>query len=240
MNIDDFQHVFCRPRVLLPVVHPIGEAEALEAIRVVARAGCRGLFLIDQGMSADDVLALVLRVRHELPALWVGVNLLGLAPAEALTHALAALGGRLDGLWCDDAGIEADHGALPRAQDFLRARQELGWTGTYFGGVAFKYQRDVPFEHLAEVATIASRFVDVIGTSGLGTGRAADTAKVRAMRSGVPEHVPLALASGVSEENVGEYGADVQAYLVGTALETSLGVLDAARVARLREKIEGA
>ena len=41
----------------------------------------------------------------------------------------------------------------------------------YFGGVAFKYQR--PVDDLAEATTKASRFIDVVTTSGAGTGHAA-------------------------------------------------------------------
>lgn len=64
----------------------------------------------------------------------------------------------------------------------------------------------------------------------------AEVAKVHAIRTGIASTTPLALPSGVNEENVGDYLPDVHAFLVGTALESRLGVLDGAR---LRMRIQG-
>ena len=47
----------------------------------------------------------------------------------------------------------------------------------------------------------------------------------------------LALASGVTVENVEEYLPYVDAYLVGTGIEERLGVLDPDAVSRLHQRI---
>jgi phosphoribosylanthranilate isomerase len=52
------------------------------------------------------------------------------------------------------------------------------------------------------------------------------------MRTGLGD-AALALASGVTAENVGTYVPYVQAFLVGTGIEASFGVIDAARVTAL-------
>jgi len=57
------EQVFGVPRVLLPVVHPVGRREALASVEVAAAAGVRGVFLIDQGMSEPEVLELRTRSR---------------------------------------------------------------------------------------------------------------------------------------------------------------------------------
>ncbi len=227
--------VFKRPRVLLPVVHPVSRDHALAAVDVAVVAGADGVFLIDQGLGERDVLALIAEVYRRYPSLWVGVNLLSRTPAEALAVALAA-NSRIDGIWSDNAGIDERATDHPRASEFVAARKRLGWQGLYFGGVAFKYQREVPHADLGKATAIATAFMDVVCTSGVGTGHAADPAKPRAMRAGAPE-AALALASGVTTENIGEYLPHVDAYLVGTGIEHELGVLNADETKRLATTI---
>lgn len=232
------EEVFGRTPVLLPVVHPIGRAEALASLRVVHDAGAPGAFLIDQGMGEADVLALVREARARFPKLWLGVNLLGRSPADALVTALDACDGRIDGIWSDNAGIDERASAQPRAEELLAVRRARGWNGLYFGGVAFKYQREVALADLGPSAALAARYMDVVCTSGPGTGRAADVDKVRAMRTGLGD-AALALASGVTAENAGSYVPYVQAFLVGTGIEASFGVIDEARITALLRAISG-
>src|SRR5262245_23699282 len=116
------EEVFGTPCVLLPVIHPIGHGEAMASVDTAVQAGCRGIFLINQGMDEDEVLALVMTVRARHPNLWVGVNLLGVPPAEVLRRGLAACGGRLDGIWTDNAHIDEAAAAQPEAQAFVDAR----------------------------------------------------------------------------------------------------------------------
>lgn len=227
--------VFSRSRLLLPVVHPVSRDRALTAIQVAVDAGADGVFLIDQGLNEREVVALISEVHRRHPSLWVGVNLLSRAPADALAFALDG-GGRIDGLWSDNAGIDERTSDQARATQFVEARQRLGWKGLYFGGVAFKYQREVPRADLGRATAIASGYMDVVCTSGVGTGHAADPAKPRAMHEGAPE-TALALASGVTVENIGEYLPYVDAYLVGTGIERELGVLDPDTTKRLATAI---
>ena len=227
--------VFKRPRAFLPVVHPVTRDRALAAVDIAVTASADGVFLINQGLNEREVVALIAEVYRRHPALWVGVNLLGRAPGDALAYALEGAG-RIDGIWSDNAGIDERAANQPQAQDFVDARKRLGWQGLYFGGVAFKYQREVPRSELGKAAAIAGAYMDVVCTSGPGTGHAADPAKPRAMREGAPG-VAMALASGVTTANVGEYLPYVDAYLVGTGIERELGVLDPNETKRLATAI---
>jgi predicted TIM-barrel enzyme len=231
-----FEEVFGTSPVLLPVVHPVGRQEALEAVRVARDLGVRGVFLIDQMMHERDVLALVREIRHRHPALWIGINLLTQAPAEALGSALDACGS-IDGIWSDDAGINERGMSHPRAEAFVAERRVAGWSGLYFGGVAFKYQREVVPADLCRAASAAVTYMDVVCTSGPGTGLAADVEKVRELRSGLGDHA-MALASGVTPENVCSYLPYAQVFLVGTGIEASLGVLDPVKIERLMRAME--
>jgi predicted TIM-barrel enzyme len=232
--------VFGVSRVLLPVVHPIGRAEALASVEVAVAAGVKGVFLINQGMSDEKVLALINEVRGLYPRLWVGLNLLGSSPEETLRRGLAACAGRLDGIWTDDADIHEDRESQPRAQRFVAARQQLGWTGLLFGGVAFKYQREVPADKLGRAAAVAAGYMDVVCTSGPGTGQEAQVEKVAALRAGLGSTGALALASGVTAHNVGRFLPHVDAFLVGTGIEQKFGVLDPDKVVTLQRLIAAA
>lgn len=225
--------VFGVRHVLLPVVHPVGRSEALASIQVAHAAGAKGVFLIDQGMSASEVLRLVLEVRSQYPKLWIGINLLSRRPPDALAEALDACGGRIDGIWSDNAGVREHQDDQSEADAFLAVRRARGWNGLYFGGTAFKYQREVPANVLPRAAALAAKYMDVICTSGPGTGMAADVEKVRSMRSGLVDGHALALASGVTPENVNDYLPFVDAFLVGTGIEARFGVLDPRKVEAL-------
>lgn len=231
------EEVFGVPRVLLPVVHPVSRDAALASVDVAVTAGVKGVFVINQGMSEKQVLALMMEIRGRYPALWVGVNLLGFSPEEILERGLEAGDGRLDGIWSDDAHIDEDAAQQPEAAAFVERRQAVGWQGLYFGGVAFKYRREVPDARLGDAARFAGGYMDVVCTSGPGTGHEARVEKVAAMHAGLRPGSALALASGVTPDNVDRFLPYVHAYLVGTGIEETLGVLDPARVARLHSMI---
>jgi len=235
--VNRVREIFGAPRVLLPVVHPVGRSEALDSIALAVEVGAPGIFLINQGMGTDDVLALMKEVKGLHPSLWIGVNLLGHSPADALARGLDSADGGLDGIWSDNAGIDEDAESQPEAQAFVEARKGRAWNGLYFGGVAFKYQREVAAEKLSQAAARAAAFMDVVCTSGPGTGLEADSAKLAAMRRGLGPDRAMALASGVTEQNVERFLPYADAYLVGTGIERSFGVFDRAKLFGLYSRI---
>lgn len=236
IRMNRIEEVFGTCPVLLPVVHPVGRREALEAVHIARSLGLKGVFLIDQIMHEGDVLALVREIRDRHHGLWVGVNLLTRSPAEALVTAPGGCG-TIDGLWSDNAGVDARGVEQPVAGAFVTARREVSWDGLYFGGVAFKYQRPIARDDLGRVASMAPAYMDVVCTSGTGTGVAADIDKVRGLHGGLGGHA-LALASGITAQNVHDYLPYVQVFLVGTGIETRLGVLDPKKIESLLRAME--
>jgi uncharacterized protein len=226
------KEVFGADRVVLPVVHPVGLAEALASVEVAQDAGAKGVFVINQGMNDHDTLGLVGEIERRHPTLWVGINLLGHMPAEALGTALEARG-RVDGIWSDNAFVDERATEQPEAAEFVAARRARGWTGLYFGGVAFKYQRDVAPDALGRATVFAASCMDVVCTSGPATGKAAHVDKLVAMRHAVGPGTAIALASGVTAENVGAFLPYVDAFLVGTGIEARFGVLDRSKLTAL-------
>jgi predicted TIM-barrel enzyme len=76
--------------------------------------------------------------------------------------------------------------------------------------------------------------MDVVTTSGPGTGHAAEVEKIRRMKQALAD-APLAIASGIAPENVGHYLPYADAFLVATGISRSFTELDATRVRLLVE-----
>lgn len=186
--------------------------------------GADGVFLINQGgLDALETYEVALALATENPAWWIGINLLGFDPHMVLGSVVARPGIRM--IWCDEA----------LRVTWLGPAQ--GWNGLLFGGCAFKGQASVPPDMWGSAAKAAVELgVDVVTTSGRATGSAADPSKPQAMREAIGDHA-LALASGVTPDNVGAFLASTDAFLVATGIEESFGYFDEARLRRLVELV---
>lgn len=234
-NENLLQRVFGRSHVFLPVIHPVAKKTAMDSIQTAVESGADGIFLINQGMSETQVLDFIPEVHQRHESLWIGLNLLGVEPEEVI-GSIAGL--PVGGIWSDNADIDERSAAQPAGERFRQARKRTEWKGLYFGGVAFKYQREVPDALLPDAARNARPWMDVITSSGPGTGYAASVEKAKALRSGAGDH-PLALASGVSPENISGFLPYVDAFQVASEIETEKysGILVRERTKLLADRI---
>ncbi len=219
-----------------PVIHTPSLASAARAAAVAADSGADGVFFINQGsMSMMDVLWLAQKTATMYPSLRVGVNLLGADRCFTFCKA-AELG--LSMVWSDDAG---DEEVIRKLMVIQAENLGLGFEQlTYFGGVAFKYRPHVPLDDLPSVLTEELLdAVDVVTTSGDATGSPPTVPKIQAFRKHLGKR-PLAIASGISIDNVSSFLGDAQAFLVGTSIESSFGVLDPGRTRALADAIHAA
>jgi len=225
---------FGAKRVFLPVVHFADDFNFTRNIDLAVAAGAHGIWLINQGINSEGLMVKADYVSKIYPELWVGVNMLGVPISRRLLDACVYAG--VSGLWADDGQIAilAGRGHQPVAEAIKDSLRD--WQGLYFGGVAFKYQAHVPQSMLSIVAATAAQFMDVVTTSGERTGSAASIEKVRALREGLGT-APLALASGVSLENIETYLPLVDAFLVASSIEDDFGVFNEHRIMELAETI---
>lgn len=210
----------------LIVVHCESVLQAIRNASIAIDNGADGVFLINHAVSADELLRCAAAVRVGMPSAWIGLNFLDIEPREAL-HKLASAPFRVDGLWVDSAGVCDDDDAP--AREFAAALAASSWKGMYFGGVAFKYQRQ-PHD-LVRTAERARSLMDVITTSGPGTGSAVSVEKLDAVFNGAAPAC-VAVASGVSVDNLHELAGRASAVLLNTSVSKSFTELDADRVAR--------
>jgi uncharacterized protein len=232
-----FHRLFkCSGPAVTPVIHVLDLAQTLANIGHAMRLGAPGIFLINHDFPVADFLPILRLVRIECPDLWLGVNFLAQSGRIAfpILGKLAAEGCQIDAYWADDACMDERQPMQTEAEAIAAIRDASGWQGLYFGGVCFKKQRPVDPALNAHSAHVARPFMDVVTTSGLATGEAADLTKISDFRQGLG-HAPLAIASGVTPENAATYAADVDCFLVATGINRTNDFynIDPARLAAL-------
>ena len=227
------KEIFNNRHVILPVIHVETELQALHSAEIAKEAGCDGVFLISmRGMNHLDLLKIHKIVRQEFATWWIGINYLDL-PAVSVFDNLSR---GVSGVWVDNAEIYEWLNKQLKADEIQEAQRKSGWQGLYFGGVAFKYQPRV--SNIALAAKIATKYMDVITTSGSATGQAPEKEKIEIMKAAIGDF-PLAVASGVSPENVRNF-LQADCFLVATSLLVpGKEEFDPYRVKALVEAIRG-
>jgi hypothetical protein len=214
----------------LPVIHCKDIDQAGEQVRIALDNGADGVFLIEN-------LSVLPQIRHEFPNAWIGVNQLNWDPDNDDFISLGSdLLKQINGLWSDNAGEAiTECGDTSKLQDIYRKHYSINKDLEYFGGVAFKYQNQPKF--LAKSTKLAMDCMDVICTSGPGTGKAPDIDKICAMHLATCDDLslpdksrryrkPLAIASGLTAKNVVHFLPYVDYFLVATGISKDWRTLD--------------
>lgn len=237
MDRSAFRRLFKSPGpAVTPVIHVQDLHQALDNVGRAVRLGAPGVFLINHDFPVEPFLPILRGVRAECPDLWLGVNFLA-QPGRVAFPILGRLqseGCPIDAYWADDACLDERQSIQAEAEAIAAIRAASGWQGLYFGGVCFKKQRPVDPALNEHSARIAMPFMDVVTTSGVATGEAADLAKIADFRRGLGQ-APLAIASGVTPGNAARYAADVDCFLVATGINRKGDFynIDPARLAAL-------
>jgi len=204
--------------VILPVIHVISHDQTASNIDKLIDASISGCFLINHDFDVDRFLPIIRSIRTCYPNFWIGLNFLAVTGHDAfpVLATLANQGCRIDAYWADDARIDERKDQQIEANEIRNIRQKTGWNGLYFGGTAFKKQREVNPADYGKSAQIAGGFMDVVTTSGIATGNPAEISKIAIFRSALP-NTPIALASGITPENAIDY-AMVDCFMVATGI----------------------
>ena len=207
--------------IVIPVIHVLDHDQAKRNINAAIAGGCSGVFLINHDFEKERLLPIIQSIRAEFPDYWIGVNFLAVTGEFAfpILGALQRRGVRVDGYWADDACVD-ERRAIDDQVDAKRidaARKESGWQGLYIGGTAFKKQREVAPKDYARSAAIACNHMDLVVTSGVATGHAADIDKIKTFRTHCGD-TALALASGITPDNAHQYAEHVDLFMVATGI----------------------
>jgi len=216
--------------MIYPVIHVKSEEQAIRNTKIAKDAKCDGVFLINHKITSEELLVIHAKVAQEFPKWWIGINCLGMSNIEICELATP----EISGIWTDNALINTDSEVRPIAALCQQILKQKEWKGIYFGGVAFKYQP--PIEDLEKACRIAMKYIDVITTSGPGTAQAAKVNKIQRMKGALGEW-PLAIASGITPNNVEDYLDKADCFLVASGISKTWAELDEALVKQLVEKI---
>jgi hypothetical protein len=203
---------------IIPVIHMLTHKQVVQNIEICLSCGIEKVFLINHGLDSEQLLLTAYNVKFEYPDLWVGINMLGTTTELALSTDLT-----LDGLWCD-ATISPE-----------RAKAVRNFKGMFFGGLAFKYQPQP--SDLQSACNDAKLATDVATTSGPGTGKPASLKKITELREMLGEH-PMAIASGVSVENIEMYKGIVDYLLVASSITDNNEIIIESKLIELKSKLD--
>lgn len=206
---------------VFPVVHVTNEAQAREQASSALDTGADGLYLVGGGqIAAPELLRVSGLVMKDNPDQFVGVNCLDLRSSKDVFTLINEKHNSNDnwpvpsGVWVDDASIDAWETSKLRSENPHLTRI------SYLGGVAFKYTaiKVTSIAGAVEEAYRLSPYVDVVTTSGLGTGKPPSVEKVSMMKRIIrPQR--LAIASGIGIHNIDKYRKFVDQVLVGSSIK---------------------
>ncbi|HDR9103689.1 hypothetical protein [Paraburkholderia sp. A3RO-2L] len=215
---------------VIPVIHYENAAQALRNAERAFDAGCEGVFLIHMDGENEVLAPSALAIKARWPERLVGINYLGEDPAKAV---LANVANGLDMTWTD---AQLTHSSAEPWTYAQMVQTALAKTPRHllFAGVAFKHQRPEPHPELA--ARMADKFGFVPTTSGAATGVAAGVEKIARLRTALGE-APLAIASGITPENVHEYAPYLSHILVASGVSESFHEFDYEKLCLLRARL---
>lgn len=232
---------------------PVADAAMRDALTLLEN-GCDGLILenfgdapFPAGPVAPHVLGFVAvlaaRIRAELPTAIVGVNLLR-NDARGALGAAAAAGADFIRVNVHTGAMLTDQGVLTGdAHATLSYRQSLGVPVGIAADILVKHAAQLAPQDIGEVAADTWRRggADALIVTGAGTGKAADPARIDAVRSAVPE-AKLWVGSGVTLSSAAAWRRRVDGAIVGTALHTQGDIrapIDPERVRELASALNG-
>lgn len=210
---------------IFPVIHFLDRATAFIEAEKAMQAGADGIFLISHRSDDEELLAVACAIRVKFPALAVGVNFLSLGGVES---AVLARNSELPMMWGDDVGV--DSRGLTDIGLSVRAQKVAGGDGfDIFASVAFKYRPHEPNPELAAKNALEAGFIPT--TSGSGTGSAPELSKIIAMSQATGGI--LAVASGMTPENVRDYAPYLSHILVATGVAMDEHRMDVDKLKKL-------
>lgn len=195
-----------------PVIHVTTPAIVLQNAHVAKALRCEGVMLISMRGKDDDTIAVARVVRRTIPDLKIGINMLRSPSAEAL---LISQREGFDATWSDRQDFY--NGAIYR--DALNIVRYMRPDHLFFAAVAFKGQPDDPVPGLSAKLAVQNGVIPT--TSGPATGAAIDVRKLRAIREELSHTAPLAVASGVTPDNIRWIAPYVTHVLVSTGISSA-------------------
>jgi predicted TIM-barrel enzyme len=210
---------------VLPVIHHLDASTTLAQADLAFRENADGVFLISHDGRNEDLFSPARTIKQKYPDKTVGINLLGQDALKSL-ETVIELG--IDALWTDTHGVSSE--SIPQqAIEISQWIKNNTQAPLIFASVAFKYQAEEtdPGEAARRVAELGM----IPTTSGPGTGKAPDLSKIVIMNEALSDG-ELAVASGMTPENVHAFLPYLSHYLVATGVSIDAHHFDEERLGK--------
>lgn len=220
---------------LYPVIHHLDQETSLSQGCLALSNGADGIFLISHHGSDSDLVNPALTLKEMFPEKDIGINFLSSSAISALQTVINL---NLDMVWVDAPGITSWQ-ISPMAmdcQDIIRNhRSTVNPNFNMFGSVAFKYQ---PEDLNPGAAALKTKDMPMIPTtSGDRTGSPPTISKISSMSHAINKS-ELAVASGMTPENVKEYLPYLSHFLVATGIALDEYHIDLDKMLKFLEAIK--
>jgi predicted TIM-barrel enzyme len=214
---------------IIPVIHHINEELTIKNAQLCFENNVYGLFIISMEEDNHGLSALAKKIKNEFPILKMGVNHLGY---QAIESVYECLNYSLDMIWSDEPIVTS----YEIKEEAYKIQEELKNSSLkFFNSVAFKYQAE---EKNIEKAVYNSKKLGFIPTtSGQATGVAAEVEKIQKMKKELGDY-PLAIASGLTPENIDTYNKMIEYGLVATGISKSFYEFDEKKLKAILKKIK--
>jgi len=213
---------------LFPVIHSKDFEKVVDNIERT-QSYVHGYFLINHNFHSWTFYKLVENVINRFPKINFGINVIDLPFDKLFIDEITSISG-LKYIWTDNCGNDWGEFHDRDVERILKAKANRPHL-ELFGGFAFKYQQQPKDISVACVA--AEKCVDIITTSGDGTGIEADLSKIQTIWAALNENKRLAIASGITPDNVDKYKPYVDDYLVATGISDDFYTLNTEKTKKL-------
>jgi len=212
---------------IIPVIHVIDQKQVEDNLKTINEVGLDKCFLINHQRNWFHLSEIYTNLKLNESGFYfnlnVGINFLDLN-LDASIIKLKQHNINPSMIW-EDNFLNCE-----------KPRKSLDYKGLYFGGVAFKYQKQPKENELENVCLSAMKVVDVITTSGDYTGKAASISKIEKIRNFIG-NFPLAVASGISSENIDNYKHLIDYVLVASSITDNNEIINKNKLENLINKV---
>ncbi len=219
MNKNKLVEAFGTSKVLLPVIHVSSRIHVPDQITLALRGGAHGVWLICHG-PGDKTRQLIeaYKVARDSTLDWIGLNFLGETdPVSIIQEELPPID-YPGGLWIDQ-GVEESSSSFntDKLRGFYNRYRVACPKSLLFRGVAFKGQQPSYPSGILAAVEVAKSGMDILTTSGPGTGHAPDIGKIREIHTAA-NGAPVAVASGLTPENIKRFIPYIDCAMVSTGV----------------------
>jgi hypothetical protein len=207
---------------IFAVVHIISEYgtelkhRVLTQVKIAFNSGADGVFLTpgEVGINPSDILECYHYIRVSFPDEFIGINFM----CDPLKIS-SLIPEKLNAIWIDRGiGSTINYEILQKIRTgIISNKQKI----LHFGGFFFKGNNQcIPTDELTlkNLAIESGKFMDVPTTSGLGTGMSMEVEQLQKIHKSM-DGKSLAIASGVTCDNVGYYLPYIDYFIIGSGIE---------------------